>query len=191
MTPALLDYSANDRVMTCDGNRHPHLCPHGVYPTVGDDRWIAVVCQDDGQWCRLAMLMDRPDLATDPALATSEQRLARADEVDELVASWTAGADGQQLAQALQESGVAAHIVATGADCLADPQLAATGHFVRPPHPDRACLIENTRFRLSRTPSRVDIRAPFLGEHTWDILSEILGYDAERIGELAAAELLE
>jgi crotonobetainyl-CoA:carnitine CoA-transferase CaiB-like acyl-CoA transferase len=44
---------------------------------------------------------------------------------------------------------------------------------------------------LSRTPSRVETRAPFLGEHTWEILAEILGYDGERIAELAAAELLE
>jgi benzylsuccinate CoA-transferase BbsF subunit len=148
------------------------------------------VCQDDAQWCALAAAMGRPDLAGDPALATAEGRLARADELDEAVAAWTAGRDGLALADELQAVGVAAHLVATGADCLADPQLAAAGHFVRPEHPQRACLIENTRFRLSRTPSRV-VRAPFLGEHTWDILSGILGYDADRIAELAAAGLLE
>jgi len=190
LSPALLDYAANGRVMTRAGNRDPHLCPHGVYPAAGDDRWISIVCQDDAQWCALAAAMRRPDLAGDPGLATAEGRLARADELDEAVAAWSADHDGLTLAEQLQAVGVAAHLVATGADCLADPQLVASGHFLRPEHPERACLIENTRFRLSRTPSRV-VRAPFLGEHTWDILSGILGYDGDRIAELAAAEILE
>jgi benzylsuccinate CoA-transferase BbsF subunit len=191
LTPALLDCSANGRIMERAGNRDPHMAPHGVYPTRGDDRWIAIACEDDERWRRLAALLDRSDLTDDPSLAAAPDRVARADELDEAMAAWTAGFDGHELAERLQAVGVAAHIVAEGADCLADPQLAHANHFLRLDHPDRPCLIENTRFRLSRTPSRVETRAPFLGEHTWEILSDILGYDADRIAELAAAELLE
>ncbi|MDH3678334.1 MAG: CoA transferase [Acidimicrobiia bacterium] len=191
LTPALLDASVNGRVMERAGNRDPHLAPHGVYPTAGDDRWIAIACEDDDRWRALAAAMDRPDLACDPALATAAGRVGRAAELDDVVAAWTSSLDGAGLAERLQRSGVAAHIVAEGADCLADPQLAHAGHFVRLDHPNRPCLIENTRFRLSRTPSRVEARAPFLGEHTWEALTEILGYDEDRVAELAAAELLE
>lgn len=191
LTPALLDYSANGRIMERNGNRDPQMAPHGVYPVAGDDRWIAVVCQDDAQWQALATAMGRDDLAADPTLAAAAGRLAAVDRLDDLVGCWTAHHDGLELADALQAAGVTAHIVATGEDCLADPQLQATDHFARPDHPDRPCLIENTRFRFSRTPGRADTRAPLLGEHTWEILSDILGYDGDRIGELAAAELLE
>lgn len=191
LAPALLDVSANGRVMERNGNRDPHLAPHGVYPTAGDDRWIAVACEDDRAWRALVELMDRPELASDTGLDSVAGRLDRVQELDDAVAAWTVGFDGGELAERLQAVGVAAHIVAEGADCLADPQLAHAGHFVRLPHPDRPCLIENTRFRLSRTPSAVKARAPFLGEHTWEILTEILGYDPDRVAELAAAEVLE
>ena len=190
LAPALLDYSANQRVMERAGNRDPSASPHGVYPVEGDDRWVAIVCDTDGAWLRLAALMGRQDLADDGDLQTAVGRIGRADELDEAVACWTAAWDGHALVDALQARGIPAHIVATGADCLADPQLAAD-HFLHVDHPNRRCLIENTRFRLSRTPSRVETRAPFLGEHTWEILADILGYDDDRIAELAAAELLE
>lgn len=191
LTPALLDYTANGRIMERDGNRDPQLSPHGVYPTTGHDQWIAIVCQNDHAWQRLAEAMDRPDLGADPTLVDAAGRVQRAADLDEIVGRWTAGSVGLELAERLQGLGIAAHIVADGAACLADPQLGAAGHFKHLAHPHRDCLIENTRFRLSRTPGTVDVRAPFLGEHTWQILSGVLGYDDERITELASAELLE
>lgn len=191
MSPALLDYSANGRVMSRAGNRDAHLSPHGVYPSAGDDEWIAIVCETDEQWESLTALMGRPDLRADERFRTAPGRVAAADELDREVAAWSADHEGAGLAERLQAVGVAAHIVATGADCLADPQLLHADHFRRIDHPDRLCLIENTRVTLSESPSAVETRAPFLGEHTWSVLSEILGYDEDRIGALAAAELLE
>ena len=70
------------------GNTDPHMAPHGVYPSSGDDRWVAVACRDDADWRALAGLLGRDDLAD---LSTAE-RLARHDELDELVAAWTARA---------------------------------------------------------------------------------------------------
>ena len=51
--------------------------------------------------------------------------------------------------------------------------------------------IEGSRFRLSRTPGGPERAGPTMGEHTWEVLSDLLGYDADRIADLAAAELLE
>ena len=129
LTPALLDYSANGRVMERAGNRDPHMAPHGVYPVRGEDRWIAIACENDVAWCALAGLMGRPDLAADTGLATKGGRLERADELDATVSAWSVQFDGHELAARLQDVGVAAHIVAEGKDCLADDQLAHAGHF--------------------------------------------------------------
>jgi crotonobetainyl-CoA:carnitine CoA-transferase CaiB-like acyl-CoA transferase len=52
-------------------------------------------------------------------------------------------------------------------------------------------LVENSRMRLTRTPARVERCAPTLGQHTDQILMDILGYDQERVGELRAAGVLE
>jgi formyl-CoA transferase len=81
--------------------------------------------------------------------------------------------------------------VAGSADLLADPQLAYQRHILALEHPDRGCLLENARFTLSRTPARVDRRAPLLGEHTWEVLTEMLGYDPDRVADLAAQEIFE
>jgi len=191
LTPALLDWSVNGRVMARAGNRDPHMSPHGVYPTLGDDRWIAIACEHDGQWQALVALMGRDDLAKDPYLASIQGRLAVGDELDEAVGAWTARFDRFEVAERLQAVGIAAHPVAEGEACLADPQFANANHFLWLDHPQRKSLIENTRFRLSRTPSEVKTSAPLLGEHTWDILTNVLGYDSDRIAELAGAELLE
>jgi len=51
--------------------------------------------------------------------------------------------------------------------------------------------VENTRFVMSRTPAQVDRGGPTLGEHTFEVLTETLAYDGDRIAELAVAELLE
>jgi crotonobetainyl-CoA:carnitine CoA-transferase CaiB-like acyl-CoA transferase len=51
--------------------------------------------------------------------------------------------------------------------------------------------VENSRFRLSRTPALVDRAGPTFGEDVEYVLGELLGYDIDRIAELAAAEALE
>ena len=52
-------------------------------------------------------------------------------------------------------------------------------------------VVEGTRFQMSRTPAVVTRGGPTFGEHTFDVLTETLGYDSDRIAELAIAELLE
>jgi benzylsuccinate CoA-transferase BbsF subunit len=73
-----------------------------------------------------------------------------------------------------------------------DPQLAHRGHFVEVDHASLGRIpVEGCRFALSRTPVGPAAAGPTLGQHAWDILSDILGYDDDRIGDLAAAEVLE
>ena len=173
------------------GNDDLAMAPHGVYPCLGEDRWVAVACQDDERWQALCRLMGRSDLAADPDLAAGDGRLGQRRRLDDAVAAWTSAQDPDAVTLACQGAGVAAHTVQNSAECLADPQLLHRGHFVRPDHPDRDCVVEATRFRLGRTPGRPRGRAPQLGEHTFEVLTDLLGYDADRVADLAAAELLE
>src|SRR5262249_59526686 len=43
-------FSANDEVVTRQGNADHHACPHGIYPCAGDDRWIAIAATSDAEW---------------------------------------------------------------------------------------------------------------------------------------------
>ena len=189
LTPAVLDWTANGRVATRDGNRDPEMTPHGVYPAAGEDRWVAVACQDDAAWPALCRVLGRDDLAADPLLAGAAGRLARREELDAAVAAWTAVRPEAEVEAVLIEAGVAAHVVGNSAECLADPQLRHRGHFRELSHPERRCLVEDTRFHLSRSPLEVGL-PPRRGQHTEEVLGDLLGYPTERIAALREAGAL-
>jgi crotonobetainyl-CoA:carnitine CoA-transferase CaiB-like acyl-CoA transferase len=188
LAPAVLDHTVNGGVWERAANRDLVHAPHGAYPTAGEDRWIAIACTSDAAWATLAASLGRDDLA---GLAVAE-RHARHDELDDLIAAWTANEDGPGLMAALQERGVAAHVVQNSPEFATDPQVLHRGHFVVVPHAKQGTtVVEGSRFRLSRTPAAVTYGGPTFGEHTFEVLTEVLGYDGDRIADLAAAELLE
>lgn len=186
--PALLEQSVNGRGWERAANRDRTFAPHGVYPTDGDDTWIAIACDSDSAWAALADEVGRGDLAS---LAAAE-RHARHDELDEAISAWTSSRPGEGVMQTLQERGVPAHTVQNSPELSADPQMGHREHFVEVPHgKQETTVVEGTRFILSRTPAQFRSGGPTLGEHAYEVLAETLGYDADRIGELAAEELLE
>ena len=144
-----------------------------MYPVEGEDKWIAIVCQDQRAEERLRDLIGTSHLN------------------DSTIQEWTAGRDRFDLQDLLQSSGIAAHLVADSADAVADPQLAHRNHFRRVPQAYAGeTFIEGSHYQLSRTPSEALWGGPPIGEHTFEILSEMLGYDGDRIADLAAAQAL-
>ena len=199
MAPAVLDRTVNGRVAERVGNRDRHIAPQGVYRTAAggpvgddhdknwDDNWIAISCVDDAQWHSLAAQMGRGDLAE----LTLAQRHERHDELDEVISAWTRGFEGTALMYRLQDVGVAAHIVQNSPEYTADPQVIHRGQQVEVLHAKQGTtIVDGSRFVLSRTPAQVTYGGPTLGEHTFDILTEVLGYDSDRIADLAVAQLL-
>ncbi|MCS5682374.1 MAG: CoA transferase [Acidimicrobiales bacterium] len=188
MAPALLEYSVNGNIWERDGNRDIVFAPQGGYPTSGSDNWIAISCKDNDQWQSLAREMKRDDLAD---LMVDERR-ARHDELDAVIASWTVEQEGVELMKRLQSLGVAAHIVQNSPELVADEQMTHRGCFVEVTHASHEpFFVDGTRFHMSRTPGRVTHAGPIFGEHSFEILTECAGYDTDRIAELAVAELLE
>jgi crotonobetainyl-CoA:carnitine CoA-transferase CaiB-like acyl-CoA transferase len=189
LTPALLDYRVNDRVYVRQGNDHALMLPHAIYPAAGDDRWVAVVCEDDEQWRTLAAEVGAPD---DLAQLGLDGRRARRDDIDRIVSDWTRSRSPSDVQDHLQRLGVAAHQVQNADTCPSDPQLVHREHFRQVAHDVHGTVwIEGTRFRLSRTPADIQRGGPTYGQHTFEVLEEILGYDADRIAELAVAGVLE
>jgi crotonobetainyl-CoA:carnitine CoA-transferase CaiB-like acyl-CoA transferase len=188
LAPAVLDYEVNGRIAPAMGNRHPRMAPHGAFPVAGDDRWIAIAVEGDEAWqalCRLAGLDDVADLDL-------EGRRAREDELEERLGAWTADRDPLELQELLQADGVAAHLIQVSADATVDPQLLHRNHFREVAHADHGSFwIEGPRFTMSRSTTDITDAGPSLGQHTFDILLGILGYDDEALGEVAAAQVLE
>jgi len=188
LSPAILEQSVNHRAVMRNGNADIQMAPHGVYPSAGDDAWVAIACRDDADWQALAGLIGRADLAG----LRAPERLARREELDEAVAAWTSTRTPDEAMHAAIDAGVPAHAVQNSGECMVDPQLQHVGHWVELPHPDHGTItVENSRIWLSDTPAQVTGVPPFLGQDTVDILLNELGYDDERLGELYAANALD
>ncbi|MGE0730726.1 MAG: CoA transferase [Acidimicrobiia bacterium] len=188
LAPALLDREYNDVVVGRTGNVHADLCPHGVFRCAGEDRWVAIVAQHDRAWASLAPLLGRSEWA---GLDVATRRARRA-EIEAAIEAWTSVRTAADVEACCQSIGVAAHQVQNAPELEADPQLVHLGHFRTVPHALHGdTVVEGPRVALSRTPIGPERGGPLLGEHTFEVLTEWLGYDAERIAELAAAELFD
>lgn len=163
--PAILDYTVNGHVWSRMANHDLLLHPHGVFRCAGDDRWVAVACETDAQRDALAALVGGAD--------------------ERHIAAWTATRSPDDAMHELQAVGVAAHAVQNSPEVVADPQMVHRNHFRTLPHPELGEItIEGPRFVLSRTPATVSTPGPTMGQHTYEVLTQILGYDEERFVEL-------
>jgi crotonobetainyl-CoA:carnitine CoA-transferase CaiB-like acyl-CoA transferase len=188
LTPMLLDYAVNGVSGTRAGNTDVVMTPHGVFPSAGDDEWIAVACRDDADWAALATTIGRSDLA---GLPVAERR-ERSAEIEDVLATWSRTLSPAAAQQVLIAAGVPAHAVQNSPECACDPQLLHQHHFVEVPHSEHGTVIvEANRTVLSATPAVVHGAPPLLGQDTVDVLTDVLGYDDERLGELFAASALD
>jgi crotonobetainyl-CoA:carnitine CoA-transferase CaiB-like acyl-CoA transferase len=190
--PAYVEYEATGHVVAANGNRSPHMAPHGVFPVAGDDRWIALAVEDDSQWPALCSLLGLDELTADPELATLDGRKAQEDRLEQLIRERTCGQDAATMVQRLIDAGIPASVVATPQDLYDDPQLRHR-HALVSVKDDRfgTLVVQNARIPLSRTPAVIERSAPVAGEDTELVLREILGYSDAEIAELAAAGALD
>lgn len=192
VAPLLLDYVLNGRVATRRGNEDDHAAPHGIYRCRGEDRWCAIAVCDAEEWRSFCAVLGNPAWVADSRFATLESRKQNAEELDRHVEAWTAERTDEEVMTQLQAAGVPAGRVNTVEDQMEhDPQLRFREFYQEQDHPEigryrpprQPCL-------LSRTPARLR-RAPLMGEHTEQVLKEILGMSDEEIGALRADGVLE
>jgi crotonobetainyl-CoA:carnitine CoA-transferase CaiB-like acyl-CoA transferase len=188
---AFLDYTVNGHVTGRRGNASPDFAPHGVYPLLGDDCWVAIVVTNEAQWRGICGVLGAP-LSGDSRFATLEARLENREALDAAVGAWTATREAGNVEERLQAAGVPVHRTTTSSDAFVDPQLQTRGHFVTVEHPELGPVpIENSRMRLSATPARVASPGPTFGQHNQRVLTEILGMSEEEFVELLAEGVLE
>lgn len=166
------------------GNRHGGLsvCPYNVYPTA--DGWIAVLCLRSQHWYQLCTLMDRHDLADDPSLSSPAGRVARMDELDELIETWTAEYPTNELCDELQRAGIPCASVRRLAELLNDEHLRARGMVRETSANGRQDTIFGSPLVLHDAPAQAVTPAPVLGADVEAVLRDKLELSAEAITEL-------
>ncbi|MCY1289162.1 Acetyl-CoA:oxalate CoA-transferase [compost metagenome] len=175
-------HSYCDEVPGPEGNRHPLLCPFGLF--AASDGAVAIACPGDGFWATLAEAIGRPEMALDPAYTTNAARVANAHAVIQAVEAFTRQHSKQELS-ALLGGRVPFGPVYDAQDILDDPHYRARGMLVELEQPGSAepVRVAGIPVKLSDTPGAVGRRAPRLGEDSDTILRE-LGWQADTIARL-------
>jgi crotonobetainyl-CoA:carnitine CoA-transferase CaiB-like acyl-CoA transferase len=182
LTPAIMDYAMNGRVRQTLGNRDDQRAPQGVYPSAGDDLWLALSCGTDAEYASLCSVMQRPELTTDERFATLEARHRNHDALDAEISAWTATLTQHEAFHALQAQGVPASPVLSIAQVYEDPQLRERDMWQEVTHPVAGTHMyyKPPIAHMSKTPLQYWRHAPTLGQDNEYVYKQVMGYtDAE------------
>ena len=156
------------------GNTHPNHAPYGVYPCSDDDQWIAICVTSDNQWAILQKLMGNSD-GDDSRFASSASRVSHRAELDELVGQWSVKHDSRELTVTLQNLSIAAGAAVNNWQMLEDPHMNQRGFMMDIDEPDLGVKrYPGQAIRLSSTPATKQNPSPQLGEHTRQLLHNLL-----------------
>jgi crotonobetainyl-CoA:carnitine CoA-transferase CaiB-like acyl-CoA transferase len=190
--PDLLDYTVNGRPLRRPGmpdstrSHSPSMAPHGIYPAVGDDEWVALACRDDADWQRLAAAIGEP-WASEARWRTLAGRLAEQDELDRLLAAWTVTQERRAIVGRVSAHGIPVTIVATPEDRIEhDPATSGWGLWPTVKHPEIGEVrVDGLPMHLSETNWVIERAAPCLGEHNREVFGGLLGLADAEIDALA------
>ena len=186
------NYLVSGKVPGRAGNAHQNIVPYQVFevkppegsaPGVRDHIILAV--GNDGQFAKFCEVAGVPALAQDVRYARNADRVRhRAELVPQLETLLRSRTKADWLS-ALEAAKVPCGAINNLGEVFADPQVASRGMVTRWAHPLREDLsLVSSPIKMSATPVRTELPPPLLGQHTREVLADVLGYDASQLAEL-------
>ena len=155
------------------GNAHPNIVPYQSF--VVADGHLIVAVGNDTQFGRFAEVLGLAELADDDRFATNAARVENRDALVPLLQKAMLARGRDEWLALFEQSGVPAGPINTVADVFAEPQIQSRGMQVTVPHALNPGLqLVGNPIKLSRTPVQYRTAPPMLGEHTEDVLGEII-----------------
>jgi CoA:oxalate CoA-transferase len=183
---AIVRYTLSGQIPAPLGTRHPTVTPFRAFPTA--DSWIVIAIGNDGLWQTFCEAIERPDLAADARFQTNALRTEHHAELDALLEPVTQERTTEDWVALLEAHRLPYSPIQTVDQVVHDPNLWHRGMIAQVDQPGIGPVeIVGSPFHLSETPGTVRTPAPALGQHTEEVLREVLGYEGERIEELIAA----
>ena len=159
------------------GNAHPNLTPYEAFRA--RDRWFVLGAANDRQWDLLCQVIGHPELEDDPRFATNSDRLANRDALKDILSEVLITRDADGWLAELKEAGLPCGLINTIPDVFDTPQAQARNLVLDIEHPTTGSLrLTGFPYKLSQTPAEVHLPPPLLGEHTEEVLVELLGYSS-------------
>ena len=186
LAPELMDLQARGSSYSRITNRSRLAAPQGCYACASDqtsaDNWCAIAVDTDSQWQALAAKIGLDG----SAYPTQADRLQNHDEIDAAISSWTSQLPAREVMQTLQAAGVPAGVVQRSSDLLQDSQYAHRGFYRYFDHGAMGRVpYAGHQYRISGYDNGPRGPAPMIGEHSFEVLSE-LGLADEDIAEAFA-----
>ncbi len=185
-------YGMYKKVRERHGPHHNDFaCPHGHFQTK-DGKWVAISCATDKLFARLARAMGRPELASSSIYGDQKVRLEHASDVNEIVRDWCNSLTRAEVLERCNATATPAAPLNDIADIFGDRQVHARRNLVAIDVEDihETLIVPNVVPKLSETPGRIKHLGPRLGEHTDEVLREVLGMSDEQINELRAKRVI-
>lgn len=168
------------------GNAHPNIVPYQDFPTADGDFILTV--GNDSQFKRFAEVAGQPKWADDPRFLTNKLRVANRAALIPLIRQATVFKTTAQWVSELEAAGVPCGPINDLAQVFADPHVQARGLAVSLPHPLAGSVAQvASPIRMSETPVEYLRPPPLLGEHTMQVLGELLGVSDEELSALREA----
>ena len=189
------NYLVSDKAPGRMGNAHQNIVPYQVFEVApradGGKDFIILAVGNDGQYAKFCEVAGRPDLASEPRFVKNADRVRhRAELVPMLEAVMKTRAKADWLS-ALEAAKVPCGAINSLDEVFADPQVQARGMVTHWQHPLRADLpLVSSPIKLEKTPVRTDRPPPMLGQHTDEVLGELLGVDAARLATLRDRQVI-
>jgi formyl-CoA transferase len=171
------------------GNAHANIVPYQTFAC--SDGYIIVATGNDGQYQKFVEVGGRADLAFHERYATNPLRVQNRDELVPILAEMVKAKPRDWWIEQLEAVGVPCGPINDLHDVFQNPQVQARGMVIETPHPTAGMvkLVRNP-MRLSASPAETDIAPPLLGQHTDEVLRDVLGRSAEEIATLRAGRIV-
>ncbi|MBP2028353.1 CoA:oxalate CoA-transferase [Acetoanaerobium pronyense] len=177
---AIARYVVTGEVPKPAGNRHTSITPFEPFETL--DGEIMIAAGNDVLFQKMCNVMNQNSWLEDERFMTNPSRTKHADELKELIEEVTKTKNTEQWQNILDEAGVPNGPINTIDKVLEDPQVKAREMIVEVDHPVAGHLkMAGVPIKMSETQGKVVNPAPLLGEHTHEVIKELLGYSDEEI----------
>ena len=168
------------------GNAHANIVPYQTFACA--DGHIIVAAGNDGQYQKFVEAGGRPELASDPRFATNPQRVQHRDVLVPLLADMVRTRSRAEWIAQLEAVGVPCGPINDVGEVFDNPQVQARDMAVHMAHPSAGSVpLVRSPMKLSATPAIAELAPPLLGQHTDEVLRELLGRSDAEIAQLRAA----
>jgi crotonobetainyl-CoA:carnitine CoA-transferase CaiB-like acyl-CoA transferase len=189
------NYLVSGKVPGRAGNAHQNIVPYQVFEVApaanGRKDHLILAVGNDSQFAKFCQVAGRPELATDPRFAKNQDRVRHREVLVPLLEAVMKTQPKAEWLAALEAAKVPCGAINNLAEVFADPHVQERAMVREWEHPLAGPVrLVASPLKLSATPVRTDHVPPLLGQHTEQVLREVLGFDDERIAGLREQEVL-